>query len=479
MIWKFSERISAELVSFVVSVILARILIPEDYSVVGIVAIFFSFSEVLISGGFNSALIQKKDVDETDYSSVMLLSLAISGVVYFILFFCAGWISRIYKQDLIVPVLRVMGLVLFINAYKSVLSAYVSNRLEFKKYFASTIGGTVVSAIVGIIMAYKGFGPWALVAQQMTNSLIDTLILSVTTGYKPAFRISFKRLKSLFDYGGKIYLSSIISVIYDEIKPLIVGIRFSGTDLAFYNKGESFPRLLNASISDTISAVLFPVISKVQDEAESVRNMTRRFIGITSFIVFPMMVGLMVIADNFVIVILTEKWIPIVPYIRIFCFSYMFNIIQVANLQAIKAIGRSDIFLKLEIIKKLSYLGIILGFVLLSSSPVILAMSTIVTTIVSTIANTYPNRKLIGYRYRYQIMDLLPNLVSSIVMGIGVYLLGLIQIDKLVVMIIQIVSGIAIYYAIGLISKNRNLRFLLDIVGQYSAGIRKREKGGI
>ena len=338
MIWKFSERISAELVSFVVSVILARILIPEDYSVVGIVAIFFSFSEVLISGGFNSALIQKKDVDETDYSSVMLLSLAISGVVYFILFFCAGWISRIYKQDLIVPVLRVMGLVLFINAYKSVLSAYVSNRLEFKKYFASTIGGTVVSAIVGIIMAYKGFGPWALVAQQMTNSLIDTLILSVTTGYKPAFRISFKRLKSLFDYGGKIYLSSIISVIYDEIKPLIVGIRFSGTDLAFYNKGESFPRLLNASISDTISAVLFPVISKVQDEAESVRNMTRRFIGITSFIVFPMMVGLMVIADNFVIVILTEKWIPIVPYIRIFCFSYMFNIIQVANLQAIKAI---------------------------------------------------------------------------------------------------------------------------------------------
>lgn len=464
MIWKFSERISAQLVSLIVSIILARILVPEDYSVVGIVAIFFSFSDVLISGGFNTALIQKKDADEIDYSSVLFLSLFASAAVYFVLFIASNWIASIYDKEILVQVIRVMGLVLFINSYKSVLCALISSRLEFRKFFVSTIGGTVFSAILGIAMAYKGFGPWALVAQQMSNSLIDTFILSFSTRYKPVLQFSFKRLKTLFRFGGKIYLSSIISVIYDQIKPLIVGLRFSTTDLAYYNKGESFPMLLNSSLSDTFSSVLFPVISKVQDDKDSVRDATRRFMGVSSFIVFPMMIGLFAVADNFVLVVLTEKWYPIVPYIRVFCFSYMFNIVQIGNLQAIRAIGRSDVVLKLEVIKKSSYFLIIFLFIYFFDSPLALAVSTIATTLVASIANTYPNRKLIGYRYRQQIMDLLPNFILSLIMGVTVFAIGKINISGIAMISLQVFSGAIIYYVLSLISRNKNLAYVLDIV---------------
>ena len=277
-------------------------------------------------------------------------------------------------------------------------------------------------------------------------------------------KCSYERLKSLFRFGGKIYLSSIITVVYDQIKPLIVGLRFSATDLAYYNKGESFPVLLNSSITDTFSSVLFPVISKLQDNLDEVRNATRRFLRVSSYVIFPMMIGLFVIADNMVIVLLTEKWLPIVPYIRIFCFSYMLNIVQIGNLQAIKAIGRSDVILRLEIIKKVSYLAIILMFVLFSDSPVMLAMSTVVTTIVASFVNTFPNRKLIGYRYRQQVMDLLPNLISSLIMGALVYAVGRISIDGFAIIALQILTGVVVYIVISLISRNSNLAYVLDII---------------
>ena len=469
-LWKYAERIGAQAVSLVVSIILARMLVPDDYSVVGIVAIFFNFSNVIISGGFNAALIQKKETDELDYSSVLSLTLVMSLIVYAVLFFCAPVIARIYDKDLLVPVIRVMSLVLFVNSFKSVLSAKVSRGLSFRIYFFSTLGGTLVSAVVGIVMAYRGFGPWALVAQQMTNSCIDTLILTISCRYRPSFRVSLSRLRALFGFGGRIYLTSIITVIYDEIKPLIVGIRFTTEDLAYYNKGKSFPWLLNSSITDTLSAVLFPVMSKVQDDKEAVRNMARRFMCTVSYVVFPLMVGLFAVADTFVSVVLTDKWLPIVPYIRIFSFSAMFNIIQVGNLQAIKAIGRSDISLKLEIIKKTSYFIVILLFVLFSDSPVVLAVSGIVTTVIASLVNAYPNRKLIGYGYRNQVADLLPNLILSVLMGAVVMLMNSIRINGIVLMILQIVVGVVVYVGLSIVTKNRNLKYLAEIVRERLPG---------
>jgi len=467
MIWKFLERICAQLVSLVVSIVLARILLPDDYSVVSIVAIFFTFCNVFISGGLNTALIQKKDADIEDYSTVLHITMLLALVLYIIMFLVAPSIANLYDKEILVPVIRVMSLTFFINAFKSVLSAYTSSNLQFKKFFFSTIIGTIISAVIGIYMAIRGYGAWALVAQQMSNSLIDMMILYFTTRFKFVFKISFNKLKYLFNYGWKIFVASIISVIYDQINPLIVGIKYTGADLAYYNKGQNYPGLINSTISDTLQSVLFPIMSKVQDSKEMVLNVTRKYIKVASYVIFPMMVGLFAVSDIFVEVLLTDKWLSIVPYIQIFCFSYMFNIIQVGNLQAIKAIGRSDITLILEIIKKSVYFVIILAFVFFSNSPIILAMSSIACTIFATIVNTYPNRKLLDYRYKYQIKDLFPNFIISLIMGVVVYFVKYINISKVILLILQIIVGIITYLLLSILTKNDNLSYLIDYIKTY------------
>lgn len=464
VIWKMAERIGSQLVSVIVGIILARLLMPEDYSVVAIVSIFFVFCNVFITGGLNTALIQKKDADNLDYSTVLFVSLPISIILYVIMFFIAPSIARLYNKELLVPVIRVMSLTLIITAYQGVVSAKISNDLAFKKTFISSLISIVISAIIGILMAYCGFGAWALVAQQMSLAFVGSITLTVVSGIRFKFIFSFERLKGLFSYGWKMFATSVIAVIYDEIKPLIVGLKFSSVDLAYYNKGKSYPQLLNSSICDTIGAVLFPVISKVQDSREDVLNITRRFMKVSSYVVFPILIGFFVVSDSFVKLVLTEKWLPASPYIKIFCTSFMFNIVQTANLQAIRAIGRSDIILKLEIIKKSLYFVIIALFIYFSNSPYMLAVSGIVCTIVATVINTYPNRKLIGYRYRHQIADLLPNLSIALIMGIVVYLVDYVQTGLFAKVIIQMLVGALSYVGLSIVTKNSSFKYLLNVI---------------
>lgn len=467
MFWKFSERIIAQIVSLVVSLILARLLLPEDYSVVSIVTIFFTFANIFISGGFSSSLIQKKKADILDYSSVLYFSILIALVMYLVMFFLAPFISRIYMQPILIPIIRVMGITLIINAIKSVFSAYTSSHLQFKKFFYATFIGTIISAIVGIFMARQGFGPWALVAQQMINSTIDTLVLFLSIRVKFVFQISFQRLKELFGFGWKIFLASIISTIYDEINPLIIGLRFSPSDLAFYEKGRGFPSVINSTISDTFSSVLFPVMSKLQDDKKELLNYTRRFIGIASFFVFPMMLGFFAVSDNFISIILTDKWMPATIYVKIFCITYMFNIIQNGNLHVIKAIGRSDISLILEIIKKSSYAIVIFTFVIFSNKPEMLAVATIINTCIALIVNTYPNRKLIGYSYRLQVLDIIPNLSTAFVMAVVVFLMNNIPLNKMFVLIIQIISGMLLYFGLNIVIKNENMKYIVNMFQDF------------
>lgn len=460
--WKFAERLCAQLVSLIVSIVLARILLPEDYSVVSIVTIFFTLCNVLISGGLNTALIQKKDADKLDYATVLHITMLMAAVLYGIMFFCAQPIAALYEKPILVPIIRVMGLTFFINAFKSVLTAYTASNLEFKKTFVSAFVGTAISAVVGIAMALKGFGAWALVAQQMINSLVDTVILFVITRFEILFRISWSRLKSLFSYGWKIFATSIITVVYDECCPLIVGVKFSGTDLAYYNKGKSFPGLINSTITDTLSTVLFPVIAKVQDDTSSVLSITRRYMKTASYVVFPLMVGFLAVSENFILALLTEKWMPAVPYVQIFCISFMFNIVQIGNLQAIKALGRSDLVLILEIIKKSLYFAIIAAFVFLSDSPEMLAISSVICTLVACAVNTFPNRKLIGYTYRYQIADLMPNLLLATIMGVAVILVGKLALSSWLLLMLQVLAGGGVYVLLSILTKNENFYYLLS-----------------
>lgn len=462
VLWKFSERLIAQFVSLVVTIILARMLSPEDYGVVGVVTIFLTFANIIISSGLNIALIQKQDADSEDYSSVLFLSVFLSICMYIVLFFYAPKISILFTQPLLTPILKVIGLILPINAIKSVIYSYVASNMQFRKFFFGTIGGLSVSAIVGISLAANGYGAWALVAQQMTSIISDTLILLFLTHIPLVPRISYIKLKMLFRYGWKILITSIIGTLFTEISPMFIGLKYSSADLAHYSKGRSFPNLLSSTITSTVAAVLFPVLVTFQDNKETLLRYTRLFIRLTSYLTFPVMLGLFAVSDTFIVVLLTEKWLPASPYIRIFCIVSMFDVIHVGNCETIKAMGRSDIYLIMEIIKKTGYFITIGFFLTFSHSPKTLAYAYIICTLIAIIVNSIPNKQLIGYRYYDQIADLLPNFIEACLMCLIVYFIGILFDDPNLKLGVQVISGIFSYIFLSFVFRNSSMLYLLD-----------------
>ena len=460
--WKILERFAAQIISLIISIILARILSPEDYTVVGVVTIFFSFANVFVVGGLSTALIQKKNSDEVDYSIVLYTSLLLSLIAYAVTFFCAPFIAELYAQPILTRMLRIMGATLPITAIQSVWSAYVCSSMKFKKFFFSTLGATVISGAIGTGMAVNGFGAWALAAQQMSNILISTIILVLTVRIKIVATFAFGRFQTLWKYGYKVFLSSVISAVYAETTPLIIGLKFNSTDLSFYTKGRNFPGLISNTLTNALSAVLLPVFSKEQDDKRKLLNYLRKYIQTSSFLIFPLMMGFLCVSEAFVSVVLTEKWLPAVPYIRIFCIAYMFDMFSVGNCEVIKAMGRSDIFLLIEIIKKSLYFMIIIFFVFVMKSAILLALSAIACSTVALIVNSIPNRKMLGYRYRDQLADILPNLLCTLIMCTAVLLVGLLNINRFWLMIIQIVVGAAVYVLASMVLRNPSFQYSLS-----------------
>ena len=463
-VWKFAERIIAQAVSLIVSIIIARLVDPSDFGVVSIVTVFFAFANVLISGGLNTALIQKKNADEDDYNTVFTISFIVAVIIYLILFVTAPFIAEVYHQPMLVGITRVLGFSLPIYAVKSVVCAYVSANLQFKKFFFATLGGTLVSAIVGIAMALNGFGAWALVAQQLTNTTIDTLILFLVTKLKLSFGIAVARVKGLVQYGYKILLSSLLGVTITQINPLFIGLKYTSADLSFYTKGRTFPEALSSSMTYTISAVLFPALSKYQDNKKELLKYTRLYMQLASFVVFPVMLGFAGIAESFVTVFLGTKWMETIYYIQIACFAMMFDVVAAGNCETIKAMGRSDIFLKIEVIKKTGFFITLLFFLLFTDSPKALALSLIVFTVIQVVVNGIPNQKLIGYKVAYQLMDLVPNLLIALIMYVSVLWMGQLTVNAAAKIVLQILTGVVIYVALALLMKNQAMRYALNLI---------------
>lgn len=465
LIWKFAERISAQLVTFVVSIVLARLLDPSHYGVIAIVNIFIALANVFVVSGFGNSLIQKKDADDTDFSSVFYFNILMSIVLYILVFMCAPVIASFYNMPILSPVLRVMGLRLIVAGINSVQHAYVSKKMLFKRFFWSTLGGTLTSGVIGIIMAYQGFGIWALVAQYMVNTTVDTIVLWFTVKWRPKLLFSFDRLKSLFSFGWKLLASSLLNTIYLKFRSLFIGKFYTPTDLSFYSKGEHFPSLIVTNINSAIQSVIFPVMSNCQDKKDMVKAMMRRAIKTSSYIMFPMMTGLAVIAEPFVKLILTEKWLPCVPYLQLSCIVYAFMPIHTANLQAISAMGRSDIFLKLEIIKKV--LGIGFFFVVLPHGVMAIAICGCFTSCMNSIINAAPNRKLLNYSYWEQICDLMPAIVMSIIMGVIAWSISLLKIGSFPLMVAQISVGIMIYIILSAVFRVDSFNYVKQSVKEF------------
>lgn len=443
MIWRFAERSGAQIVSFVVSIILARILLPSEYGTIALISVFTTILQVFVDNGLGNALIQKKEVDDLDYSTVFYFNLFMCFFLYLLMFFCSPFIGDFYNDMTLVPLIRVASLMLIISGVKGIQQAYVARNLIFKRFFYSTLGGTIISAFIGVFMAYKGFGCWALIIQQLSNSLIDTLILWITVDWRPKLIFSFNRLSVLFSYGWKILASALIDTGYNNLRSLIIGKIYSPSDLAFYNKGKQFPSLIITNINASIDSVLLPVMASAQDEITIIKAMTRKSIKTSSFIMWPLMFGLAVCAKPLIILLLTDRWVDSVFYLRVFCFTYALWPIHTANLNAIKALGRSDIFLNLEIIKKI--IGIAAIVLSMPFGVHNMAIAYMITSPISAIINAYPNLKLLNYSFKEQINDLFPYILLALFMAMCIWPIQYFVINNIIVLILQITIGAVIY----------------------------------
>ena len=462
LIWRFMERCGAQLVSVVVSFVLGRMLDPAVYGLVAKVTIITSIMLVFVDSGMANSLIQKKDPDDLDFSSVFFFNVAFCLVLYVGLFFAAPLIAEYNGQPELTAIVRVLGLTVVVAGVKNVQQAYVSKTMQFKRFFFATLGGTAVSAAVGIAMAYKGFGVWALVAQQLSNVTINTCVLWLTVGWRPKAMFSLKRLRALLGYGWKLLASGLLDTVYNKLREIFIAVFYTDTDLAFYNRGNALPNLIVENINSSIDSVLLPVLSAEQDHAEQVREMTRRAIKVSSYIIMPLMMGLAVCAEPFVRFFLTEKWLPCVPYLRIFCFTYSFYPLHTANLNAIKAMGRSDLFLILEIFKKAVGITALLLTMRLGVYP--MALSLLATSVLSQIINAWPNSRLLNYSYLRQLADLLPTILLAAAMGACVYPVSLLGLSDIVTLVIQVPLGVLVYVLGSKLLRIDSFEYLMSIV---------------
>lgn len=462
LVWKFLERCGAQLVTFVVSIVLARLLDPVVYGTIALVTVIINLLQVFIESGLGNALIQKKDADDTDFSTVFYFNVAMCTVLYLILFFTAPLISLFYEEPTLTPIIRVLGITLIISGLKNIQQAYISKNMLFKKFFFATIGGTIGSAVVGISMAILNFGVWALVWQHLFSIFVSTIILWLTVKWRPKFVFSFTRLKGLVSYGWKLLLASLMNSLYNNTRQLIIGKLYTTEDLAYYNKGDQFPKLIITNINYSIDSVLFPVLSKEQANKETIKAIARRAIKISSFVLWPLMVGLAACAEPLIRLLLTEKWMFCVPYLRIFCFIYVFYPIHSSNLNAIKAIGRSDIVLKLEIIKKV--IGVTLLLSTMWFGVMTMAYTLLGYTLIDSFINAFPNRKLLNYNYFEQIKDMLPSILLSGVMGLAVFCITFIGLSDIFTLLIQVLLGVIIYVVGAKIFKFESFTYLLNLL---------------
>lgn len=476
VIWKAMESGGNQLVKFVISVVLARLLDPENYKTLAVLLVIVDLADVIVKRGFSTSLIQRKDADNVDFSSVLWITLALAAIFYGALFFGAPLLAGVYKDPMFVPAMRVIALTLFFGAFNSVQGAIIQRKLEFRKFCMATLGATLISGAVGIYMAYAGYGVWALVAQQMIGSFGNVLFLWLLDRWKPALVFSPTRAKSLFGFGWKLLLSSLMDKGYNSLSTLIIGARFADDSLAFFSRGKQYPGMISENLNSVALSVLFPAYARHQEDMNRVREMVRKTNRSTSLMIFPMMAGLAAIATPFVQVLLTDKWLPTVPYLQMMCLYSAFYPMEATDLQAINAIGRSDLYLKTEIIKKIFGILVLAISVFAYTTPQAISWGLVITGIFSMIVTMAYMKNLFSYRWRDQIWDMTPPVLLSAVMWGVVYAVSRIPMPQLPSLILQIVCGIAVYLGLAVLLKLESFSYLWHAMKSYFSKNRKTQE---
>lgn len=464
-IWKFLELFSKKIIALVLSTILARLLSPDVYGVVALTTVFITFSDIFITNGFNIALIRKEHASDIDYSTVMSLGLLFSVLLYAVFFLLAPILASFYDTPAFSPVLRVLTLLIFLKSISSVIKARATRELQFKKMsFISVITSTMAS-LIGIALAYKGYGVWALVMQQILANLFDVLALSIVFKWKYSFRISKEAAQEMTRFTFGVLGTSFLDFLGNNLNSLVIGKAYNATELGYYNRGNMYPETISLNMYNSINSVLLPTLASRQNNKESMRRVVSKVLSVTSYIIFPLMFGLISVSDFFVKVVLTDKWVPCIPILICAALVYAINPIRAIGYSVFYAKGESQKCVRIEIIRSVIMISnLVITIILLKKSVYVLAFVNVVVALLVAMATQIMVNKSIDYSLKLFLTDLLPAFVMSLIMLAFVRIVGLLPIKSGVVLILQIIVGGTVYLLMSIVSKNESFNFLKSYV---------------
>ncbi|MBN2610911.1 MAG: MOP flippase family protein [Bacteroidales bacterium] len=463
--WSSVDTFGRQAIQFVISIIIARILMPADYGLIGMLTIFFGIAQSFVDSGFGVALIQKKNPTQTDYSTVFFFNIAVGLLFYTILFFSAPLIADFYKQPMLLNLTRVLGLSVIINSFSIVQANIFAKKIDFKTTAKISLITVLFSGTTGLFMAFHGFGVWSLAIQQIVALALNSILLWFFSKWKPDFIFSLTSLKTMFKFGSRLLASGLLEVLFTNVYNLVIGKVFSADKLGYYTQAQKIQTLPSNLIRSTISRVTFPVFSSIQDDDQRLKQGYRKTIKIIIFIVFPLMIGIMVVAESLIKVLLTDKWLPSVAFLQLLCIIGMTYPLSSINLNILKVKGRSDIFFRLEVIKKILIaisIAISLPFGIMA-----LIIGRVILSFISFVLNIYYSGKLIDFSIKEQLSDIFPYFVLSLCMGIIIYLFGFLFDDNdILKLVFQVVLGAAVYIVGSYLYKFEAMQEALEIINK-------------
>lgn len=462
LFWQYFQRIGAQAVSFIVSIILARLLTPDDFGTIALIGVFITICNIFIDSGFGNALIQRKSIDEIDTSSVFYTNLGVSLILYIGLFFLSPLIASFYEDAELCPLLRVLSLQLIAMALSCVQNAILVREMKFKLNFYISISSVIASSAVGLTCAYSGYGVWSLVYSQLTMQIANAAGYWILVGWRPKAVFSVERVKGLFDYGSKILAGSMLNVIYNNIYNLVIGKRYSAVELGFYNRGQIIPTLLVENAANTINGVMFPALSKIQDDRAKFLEVVRKMVSVVAFIVFLLMGILLPLSTPLIKVLLTNRWLSCVPFMQIVCITVCFTPFILINSAILTALGKSGKYLKGVTLSKILSILIILAASFINVY--IMVASGIVAAIISVFIMSHWNNALIGYNRKMMCQDIIPSMFLSIVVGLSVFGLTQINLNDIITVLLGAFIGTGIYIGLAYALHFRQITFLKEVL---------------
>lgn len=478
IIWKFFERGGNAIVALVVQIVMARLLTPNDFGTLAIILVFINIGSVLVQSGLNTALIQAPDATDADFSTVFWMCLTISVILYICIFVGAPFVADYYSNPSLVWPLRILSILLLLSAFNSIQVARVTRDLELKKTFFATLASVIVSGTIGIVLAFMGGGLWALVVQQVIYQIVNCVVLAMQIEWRPRLVFSIGRARKLFKFGWKLLASGILNTSYQSLSSLIIGKQFSAFDLGLVSQGEKYPQAIGNLLDGSIQPVMLSAISRVQCDKRIVKGLVRRALKTSSFLIAPVMGMLALVAAPLVETLLGCQWLPAVPFMQMYCFVYALYPIHSANLQALNGVGRSDVFLKLELIKKSYGITIILITAFVFKDVYAIVAGIMISGVISTFVNAFPIQRLIGYGYLTQLRDIAPGFLLTVLsMGIA-YPVSLLTFPPFVLIMLQSVIMVGSYILIAKLIRLEELSYLIATMQELISPLRLKKNPG-